>query len=90
MKKAALPIFYFTLLLASTSLIIAPSGDYEVAEGHSIAFKSADPSGKFTDISGDVSYSSGSPTEATFNLKIPVNTISTGNGMMNKKALTKE
>ena len=90
MKKALLPIVYLGLLVSSTSLVIAPAGDFEVTEGHSIAFKSADPSGKFTDITGDVTYVSGSPTEATFNLKIPVNTISTGNGMMNKKALTKE
>lgn len=90
MKKVLLPIVYLGLLVASTSLVIAPTGDFEVTEGHSIAFKSADPSGKFTDITGDVTYVSGSPTEATFNLKIPVNTISTGNGMMNKKALTKE
>lgn len=90
MKKYFLPSAYFILLLLSTSMVLAPSGDYEVTEGHSIAFKSADPSGKFTDISGDVTYSSGSPTDATFNLKIPVNTLSTGNGMMNKKALTKE
>jgi len=90
MKKSLLPITYIALFIVSTSMAFAPLGDYEVTEGHSIAFKSADPSGKFTDISGDVTYSSSAPTEATFNLKIPVNTISTGNGMMNKKALTKE
>ena len=90
MKKVLLPIVYLGLLVASTSLVIVPTGDFEVTEGHSIAFKSADPSGKFTDITGDVTYISGSPTKATFNLKIPVNTISTGNGMMNKKAQTKE
>lgn len=90
MNKALLPFVYVGLLIAATSVVIVPSGDYEVTEGHSIAFKSVDPSGKFTDISGDVTYNPGSPTEATFNLKIPVNTISTGNGMMNKKALTKE
>ena len=72
MKKAILPIVYFGLLIASTSMAVAPTGDFEVAEGHSIAFKSDHPSGKFTDISGDVTYSSGSPTDATFNLKIPV------------------
>jgi len=54
MKKAILPIVYFGLLIASTSMAVAPTGDYEVTEGHSIAFKSDHPSGKFTDISGDV------------------------------------
>ncbi|MBM3165755.1 MAG: YceI family protein [Bacteroidetes bacterium] len=90
MKNHRYWIIYVALFLTATSLCFAPTGDYEVTEGHSIAFKSADPSGKFTDISGDVTYSSDNPTAATFNLKIPVNTISTGNGLMNKKALTKE
>lgn len=81
---------YFGIFVIATSMCFAPVGDFEVTEGHSIAFKSADPSGKFTDISGDVTYSSDNPTAATFSLKIPVNTISTGNGLMNKKALTKE
>jgi len=90
MKKNAMFVFYSLLFIVATSMSLAPSGDYEVSDGHSIAFKSADPSGKFTDISGDVTYSSDNPTAATFDLKIPVNTISTGNGLMNKKALTKE
>mgnify|MGYP003340309639 FL=1 len=90
MKKFTLPYFYILLLIASTSMTFIPLGDYEVTSGHSIAFKSADPSGKFTSITGKVSYSSSAPTEATFDLKIPVDSISTGNGMMNKKALTKE
>ncbi|MFM7723792.1 MAG: YceI family protein [Bacteroidota bacterium] len=90
MNSRKIVAVYFGLLVIATSMCFAPLGDYEVSDGHSIAFKSADPSGKFTDISGDVTYSSDSPTAATFSLKIPVNTISTGNGLMNKKALTKE
>lgn len=90
MKQHLLLGIYMVLFLVASSMCLAPLGDYEVAEGHSIAFKSADPSGKFTTISGDVTYSSDNPTTASFNLKIPVNTISTGNGLMNKKSLTKE
>jgi len=90
MKKSLLFIVYIGLMVTSTSIALIPTDDFKVTEGHSIAFKSADPSGKFKEISGDVSYNASSPTSSTFNLKIPVNTISTGNGMMNKKAMTKE
>jgi polyisoprenoid-binding protein YceI len=90
MKKHVLLTIYLLLFFIATSMCFAPMGDFEVTDGHSIAFKSAHPSGKFTDISGDVTYSSDNPTSSTFSLKIPVNTISTGNGLMNKKALTKE
>lgn len=90
MKKFILPVFYFALIVGSVSMALAPTADYEVTKGHSIAFKSAHPSGKFTSISGDVSYASSAPTSATFDLKIPVDSISTGNGLMNKKAMTKE
>jgi polyisoprenoid-binding protein YceI len=90
MKRYFFFMGYGIALMLSTSMAFAPMGDYEVTKGHSIAFKSADPSGKFKSITGTVSYSSSAPSGATFDLVIPVDSISTGNGLMNKKAMTKE
>lgn len=90
MKRYYFTIIYGLIIIASSSMVIIPNDDYKVAVGHSIAFKSADPSGKFKTISGEVSYSSANPTSSKFNLRIPVNSINTGNGLMNKKAMTKE
>lgn len=81
---------YVGLMVLSTSIALIPLDNFKVSSGHSIAFKSADPSGKFTEINGDVSYESSNFAECSFDLKIPVNTLSTGNGMMNKKAMTEE
>ncbi|NDB36521.1 MAG: YceI family protein [Flavobacteriia bacterium] len=90
MKQQHLTFLYGIILVLSTSMIIIPIADYRVGEGHSIAFQSADPSGKFKIMTGNVRYSADNPSASSFNLSIAVNSINTGNGMMNKKALTKE
>lgn len=90
MKKSIFMFSYASLFLLTSAMALWPSDDFKVTTGHAINFKSADPSGKFTEISGDVSYNPKAPTSTTFDLSIPVNTISTGNGMMNKKAMTDE
>ena len=64
--------------------------EYVVTSGHSIAFKSADPSGKFTTITGTVSYTESNPEATKMSLTIPVTSLSTGNALMNKKAMTAE
>lgn len=74
----------------SSFMVFIPVDDYVVTSGHSIAFKSADPSGKFTSISGSVSYTESKPEATKLSLTIPVNSLSTGNGVMNKKAMTAE
>ncbi|MEN9304291.1 MAG: hypothetical protein RL264_2720 [Bacteroidota bacterium] len=83
-------IAYFGLLFISTSLWLAPTDEYEVADGYSIDFKSKDPSGSFKEMDGKISYDANSPENAKFDLTIDVASINTGNGMQNKKAQTEE
>lgn len=85
-----LTVLYLAMFALSGFMMYLPGDKYTVAEGHSIAFKSADPSGKFTKITGSVQYSEDNVAATKFNLTIPVNSLSTGNGLMNKKAMTDE
>lgn len=90
MKNNLVVIVFIGMLMFSSFMVFIPVDDYVVTSGHSIAFKSADPSGKFTSISGSVKYTESNPEDTKLSLTIPVNTLSTGNALMNKKAMTAE
>ncbi|MBP6091074.1 MAG: YceI family protein [Crocinitomicaceae bacterium] len=89
MKKVFYPLAASLLLLTSAKLAFTPQ-DYKVKEGHSIAFKSKDPSGIFKDAKGSVKFDENDLENSLIDLTFKVNSISTGNGMMNKKAQTEE
>lgn len=89
MKKVFYPLAASLLLLTSSKLAFTPQ-DYKVKEGHSIAFKSKDPSGIFKDAKGSVKFDENDLENSSIDLTFKVNSISTGNGMMNKKAQTEE
>ena len=55
MKKVFYPLAAVLLLLTSASVALNPQ-DYKVKEGHSIAFKSKDPSGVFKDAKGSFKF----------------------------------
>ena len=79
------------MLALSTSIALIPSDHFIVSgKGHSIDFKSKDPSGSFDEINGDIDFDENNIQSSKFNLKIDVSSINTGNGMMNKKAQTEE
>jgi polyisoprenoid-binding protein YceI len=91
MKKIAINFLYFGLLGLSTSIALIPSDHFIVSDkGHSIDFKSKDPSGSFDEINGEIDFDENNIGSSKFNLKIDVSSINTGNGMMNKKAQTEE
>lgn len=91
MKKIAISILYFGLLGLSTSIALIPSDHFIVSEkGHSIEFKSKDPSGSFDKIKGEFDLDENNISSSKFYFKIDVNSINTGNGMMNKKSQTEE
>jgi polyisoprenoid-binding protein YceI len=91
MKKIIVSALYFGILGLATSAALIPSDHFVVsAKGHSIDFKSKDPSGSFDEITGDIDFDENNIGSSKFNLKIDVSTINTGNGMMNKKAQTEE
>lgn len=91
MKRTIVGVFYVALFGLSTSVALIPSDHYEVsAKGHSIDFKSKDPSGSFDEITGEIDFDDNNLSTSVFNLKIDVSSIDTGNGMMNKKSQTEE
>lgn len=90
MKKAVYPILAVVLLAASAFVTYAPPTDYKIKDTHSIKFESKDPSGNFKTITGSVKWDESDLANSKFDLKIPVSSINTGNGMQNKKAQTPE
>ena len=78
----------FLLLFSAFSMI--PNQSWQIKEGYSIKFVSKDPSGIFKDFYGDIDFDPASLSTSKFDLKVKVASISTGNGMMNKKAQTEE
>mgnify|MGYP000924350740 CR=1 FL=1 len=90
MKKTISTIGLVALTALSTSLVWMPSAHYEVTTGYAIDFKSKDPSGSFKTMDGSVEFDEANIEATEFNLKIDVKSISTGNGMMNKKSQTAE
>lgn len=89
-KKAISTIGLIVLTVLSTSIAWMPSAHYEVTSGYAIDFKSKDPSGSFKTMDGTVEFDEVNIEATEFNLKIDVKSISTGNGMMNKKSQTAE
>ena len=89
MKKVFYPLAASLLLLTSATIALNPQ-DYKLKEGYSIAFKSKDPSGVFKDAKGSFKFEENDLANSSINLTFKVNSISTGNGMMNKKAQTEE
>jgi polyisoprenoid-binding protein YceI len=64
--------------------------DFKIADGYSIAFKSKDPSGVFKTMKGTIKFDEADLANSKFDLQFVVSSISTGNGMMNKKAQIEE
>jgi polyisoprenoid-binding protein YceI len=78
------------ILLTSATLIAPPAQEYKIKEGFKIEFKSKDPSGVFKEAKGTVKFDENDLANSKFALTFPVSSISTGNGMMNKKAQIEE
>ena len=89
MKKLIYPFLAALILLTSATLAISVR-EYKVADGFSIAFDSKDPSGIFQKLTGTVKFDENDLENSVFNFSIDVASISTGNGMKNKKAMTEE
>ena len=90
MKTKISYIIFGSILFASAALTFAPIDNFEVIEGHSIEFKSKDPSGSFKKLDGTIVFDEANLADSKFNLSIEVASINTGNGMMNKKAQIEE
>lgn len=86
--KISLISFCAVLFLGAFTYLVLDH--YEVSKDFSIEFKSKDPSGSFKIMEGDIDFDEKDLANSNFDFKIDVRTISTGNGMMNKKAQTPE
>lgn len=73
-----------TILLSAFTMRTATS--WKIAEDYNIAFSSKDPSGVFTKMDGTIVFDENDLSAASFNVRVHVNSINTGNGMQNKHA----
>ena len=89
MKRFFYPMIAAVILLTSFTLSVS-APEYKVADGHLIQFESKDPSGVFKEMKGTVKFDENDLEGSSFNLSVDVASISTGNGMKNKKAMTAE
>jgi polyisoprenoid-binding protein YceI len=87
LKISLISLSAIFLLGAFTYLIL---DHYEVSKDFSIEFKSKDPSGSFKTMEGQIDFDEKDLASSNFDFKIDVRSISTGNGMMTKKAQTPE
>lgn len=89
MKRITYPLLSLGVLVLSGAMSLTPPS-YSIKSGYNIEFKSKDPSGVFKTLKGNISFDENDLEGSKFNFTIPVSSISTGNGMMNKKAQTDE
>ena len=90
MKTLRIFLFSFCAFLVMSAFVYALLDHYEVSQDFSIEFKSKDPSGSFKIMEGEIDFDEKELANSNFDFKIDVRSISTGNGMMNKKAQTPE
>ena len=89
MKKIFYPLLAGVLLISSAYVSIT-SQEWKIKDDFSIKFSSKDPSGIFKDFKGTINFDENDLASSKFDLSIDVSSISTGNGMMNKKAQIEE
>lgn len=89
MKKIIFPLAAVVLLLAS-AFTFKTAQTWKIADGYSVAFSSADPSGVFNDLKGSIVFDENDLGASKFDVTIDVNSINTGNGMQNKHAVSKK
>ena len=89
MKKVFYPLVAGLLLMSSAYMSVT-SQEWKISDNHSIKFISKDPSGIFKDFKGTIKFDDKDLAGSKFDVSIDVSSISTGNGMMNKKAQIEE
>jgi polyisoprenoid-binding protein YceI len=82
--------FFNTAFLLIFSINGIWSQQWKITEDHAISFANKDVSGVFKEISGSITFDPANLGTAKFDLKIKVESISTGNGMQNKHAIGSE
>ncbi len=86
MKK--IKIIGLFLFLLNVGMLNAQK--WKISDNYSISFANKDVSGVFKDISGSIVFDGANLSNSKFNLIIRVESISTGNGIQNKHAISSE
>lgn len=89
MKHIFYPLLTAAILALSAFTALQP-GDWKIAEPYAITFTSEDPSGSFTQFSGDIAFDTAHLGAARFDVAVEAASINTGNGMKNKHARSDE
>jgi polyisoprenoid-binding protein YceI len=89
MKKVIYPCLVAAIVILSAFTFYS-SVSWKIADSYAIKFTSADPSGVFTSLKGDVNFDENDLAASKFDVTVDVNSINTGNGMKNKKTLSAE
>lgn len=90
MKTLKISLISFSAIFLFGAFTYLILDHYEVSKDFSIEFKSKDPSGSFKTMEGQIEFDEKDLANANFDFKIDIRSISTGNGMMTKKAQTPE
>lgn len=73
-------------IMLLSAAAINNSMTWQIAEGYTISFSSDDPSGVFTELSGDIEFDENNLSASKFDVQVAVASINTGNGMKNRHA----
>jgi polyisoprenoid-binding protein YceI len=87
--KKFFPILALLILTGSAFAWIATQ-NWQIAEGYSIAFSSADASGIFKEFKGTIAFDDQNQAGSEFDVTIETASINTGNGLQNKHAKSDE
>lgn len=81
---------YYALALviavAASAFKPAAVADWKIAAGYSVKFSAGEAAGIFKELTGTISFDETNLNASKFNVTIPVASINTGNGLMNKHA----
>lgn len=78
------------LFVLALSTITVQAQNWKISEDYNIAFSNKDVSGVFKEMSGSIIFDATKLSSSKFDLKIKVESISTGNGIQNKHAKGEE
>ena len=78
------------LILAGSAFTFLAAPVWQIAEGYSITFSSADADGIFKDFKGSLLFDEQNPGAGKFDVVLDVASINTGNGLQNKHAKSDE
>src|SRR5580692_8794739 len=78
------------LILAGSAFTFLTAQNWQIADGYTITFTSADADGIFKDFKGSLVFDEQNPGAGKFDVTVDATSINTGNGLQNKHAKSDE